>query len=286
MALTLFDKDLDIIAKLDDEPNDVGGLSGDGLKEEFDKAGNLIKDYINKSLIPEIESDIDAAAQGVGSGGGIAGSRLLENSVSDSKIINLDGAKINDGTLTTAKHVKGSITRELLSEDAKTLQTEDFPNKVVPQRALADQCVSEVKMEDECVTTPKYANASVTRAKLANDALYSPVVNITASTTATVNHIGKHLLCNSGNTPFEFLIDQAANSVLPVGADFAVIRWMTGNFTVKFSGNLTVVSELEGILKKASKESVTLTIPAYGTLAIKKVNSTAYIIYGRVEVVE
>lgn len=155
MALTFFDKDLDIIAKLDDEPNDVGGLSGDGLKEEFDKAGNLIKDYINKTLIPEIESDIDAAAQGIGSGGGIDGTRLLENSVPDSKIKNLDGAKIGDGTLTTKKHVKGSITRELLADDAKMLQTEDFPNKVVPNRALADDAVTTVKIENGAVNEDK-----------------------------------------------------------------------------------------------------------------------------------
>lgn len=163
MALTLFDKDLDIIAKLDDEPNDVGGLSGDDLKEEFDKAGNLIKDYINKSLIPEIESDIDAASHGISSGSGIDGARLINDSVPDEKIKNLDGSKIDDGTLSTSKHVKGSITRELLAEDARTVQTEDFPNKVVPQRALADQCVSNVKVENKTLTEDKIADASRTQ---------------------------------------------------------------------------------------------------------------------------
>lgn len=157
MALTLFDKDLDIIAKLDDEPNDVGGLSADGFKEEFDKAGNLIKDYINESLIPEIESDIDAASQGISSGSGIDGARLVNDSVPDAKIINLDGTKINDGTLTTEKHAKGSITKELLAYDAKTLQTEDFPNKVVPTRALADNAVTTVKVEDEAIAFAKLA---------------------------------------------------------------------------------------------------------------------------------
>lgn len=46
--------DLNIIAKLDDEPNDVGGLSSDQLKAKFDEAGNVIKDYINNTLIPAI----------------------------------------------------------------------------------------------------------------------------------------------------------------------------------------------------------------------------------------
>lgn len=47
-------KDLNIIQALDDEPNDVGGMSAQELKETFDRAGNLIKDYINESLIPQV----------------------------------------------------------------------------------------------------------------------------------------------------------------------------------------------------------------------------------------
>ena len=47
-------KDLNIIQALDDEPNDVGGMSAQELKETFDRAGNIIKDYINDSLIPQV----------------------------------------------------------------------------------------------------------------------------------------------------------------------------------------------------------------------------------------
>ena len=47
-------KDLSIIQKLDDEPNDVGGLSAQELKAKFDEAGNAIKEYINDSLIPQV----------------------------------------------------------------------------------------------------------------------------------------------------------------------------------------------------------------------------------------
>ena len=50
-------KDLNIIQKLDDEPNDVGGLTAQELKETFDRAGNLIKEYINESLIPQVLGD-------------------------------------------------------------------------------------------------------------------------------------------------------------------------------------------------------------------------------------
>lgn len=47
-------KDLNIIQKLDDEPNDVGGLTAAELKAKFDEAGNLIQEYINETLIPQL----------------------------------------------------------------------------------------------------------------------------------------------------------------------------------------------------------------------------------------
>ena len=54
IEITLLDGDLNIIQKLDDEPNDVGGLTAAELKAKFDEAGNIIKAYINGTLIPEI----------------------------------------------------------------------------------------------------------------------------------------------------------------------------------------------------------------------------------------
>lgn len=54
LEITTLNGDLDIIAKLDDEPNDVGGLTSAQLKAEFDKAGNIIKTYLNDTLIPEL----------------------------------------------------------------------------------------------------------------------------------------------------------------------------------------------------------------------------------------
>lgn len=56
MAITTFTDDMDIIAALDDEPNDVGGLTAAQLKAKFDEAGNTIQTYINDSLIPELDA--------------------------------------------------------------------------------------------------------------------------------------------------------------------------------------------------------------------------------------
>ncbi|GKX27847.1 hypothetical protein SH1V18_03270 [Vallitalea longa] len=59
MALTKMTDDLNIIKKLDNEPNDVGGLTPEVLKSTFDKGPNKIKNYINDTLIPETEDKFE-----------------------------------------------------------------------------------------------------------------------------------------------------------------------------------------------------------------------------------
>ena len=57
LEIQLLDGDLNIIQKLDDEPNDVGGLTSAELKAKFDESGNIIKKYINETLIPAVLAD-------------------------------------------------------------------------------------------------------------------------------------------------------------------------------------------------------------------------------------
>lgn len=64
MALSKLTKDMAIIRKLDDEPNDVGGLTAAELKAKFDEAGEAIKEYLNETLLPELNAD--AAADSLG----------------------------------------------------------------------------------------------------------------------------------------------------------------------------------------------------------------------------
>lgn len=49
MSMTNFDKNVNIISSLSDEPNSSDGLTADELKAKFDAAVNLIKDYINNT---------------------------------------------------------------------------------------------------------------------------------------------------------------------------------------------------------------------------------------------
>lgn len=55
MALQKFEKDMAIIAALDDQPNDVGGLTAAELKDKFDEGGKAIQDYLNNVFLPALE---------------------------------------------------------------------------------------------------------------------------------------------------------------------------------------------------------------------------------------
>ena len=56
MSIQQFEKNMGIISALDDEPNDVGGLTSAELKAKFDEGGMSIKEYINTVLLPALEA--------------------------------------------------------------------------------------------------------------------------------------------------------------------------------------------------------------------------------------
>lgn len=58
VPIPTFDGDLEIIQALDDEPNDVGGLTAAQLKAKFDEGPEALRDYINNTLIPSIRADM------------------------------------------------------------------------------------------------------------------------------------------------------------------------------------------------------------------------------------
>jgi hypothetical protein len=58
MALTPYIKTIEIIRALDDEPNDVGGLTADQLKAKFDQFADEFVEYFNETHIPEVENAI------------------------------------------------------------------------------------------------------------------------------------------------------------------------------------------------------------------------------------
>lgn len=57
MAITELSTDLNIIAALDDEPNDVSGLTPAQAKAKFDEGANDIKTFLNDTHIPELDAE-------------------------------------------------------------------------------------------------------------------------------------------------------------------------------------------------------------------------------------
>lgn len=63
MKLTKMEEDLRVHQKLDDEPNDVGGLTAQELKAKFDQAGLALQSYLNETHLPEEETAVAEAVE-------------------------------------------------------------------------------------------------------------------------------------------------------------------------------------------------------------------------------
>lgn len=136
LNLTQLTTDLDNIQKLDDLPNQTGGLTAADLKAKFDKAGDDIKTYINGTLIPELQS-VASAASGASNIG-------IEPLVALSGVTNVMDAIVGIINLITA----GTV-----------------PDGGVSTVKLADDAVTAPKIDDGAVGTPALAASAVTPAK-------------------------------------------------------------------------------------------------------------------------
>ncbi len=104
MAFTTLGDDLKIITKLEDEPNDVGGLTAAELKAKFDEAGGIIQKFINEVLLPELEN---------GDGAGRLGAWLNGEESSVQKSIDyLASAAAKNGNIPTGGHAGQALVKQ------------------------------------------------------------------------------------------------------------------------------------------------------------------------------
>lgn len=207
MAFTKLSDDLDIVAKLDDEPNDVGGLSPDELKAVFDEAGNKIKKYINEVLTEELESragaenigivpiqDVDATtvqralelinyriAQAVAAtipDFSIKAIKLASNSITRDKIANgeivrgkLAAASVIDDNVVSvsANKVTGKLTDEQLEVDS--VGNEQMKNYSVDHYKMVAGAVYEENINNAAVTRDKVKNGEIVDGKLGTNSV-------------------------------------------------------------------------------------------------------------------
>lgn len=310
MALPKIQEPLNYISQLPDEPNDVGGLSAAQLKTEFDRAGQEIKEYINEELIPQIESDINAAAVGVGSSGSIDGSKIGDKSISGSKLA--DGAitskKYSASSIPTTAYQDDSVTRDKLApycigetevgsgeikrwhladeiiDDTKLLHSSVTTPKV------ADKAITEPKVADGAITTPKVADGSITRVKLAQDSLYSPVVNALPRGALSgnswlepvlVEDIGKTYWINPNSvlTSAQALIYEIEDTddVFPFGAEIYFFKNRESNYVVQVNIH-AAKSIISGEYFNPAKSF--RIVDKYAGVCVKKVESGLWVVFG------
>lgn len=174
MAFEKLTEDLNIIQKLDDEPNDVGGLSSDELKAEFDRSGLTIQTFIN-SLVDALNAVTAAASVGFTAITGVdatdvqgAIARLQQN------IVESQQGAVADGSITTQKLADLAVTTAKLSELAVTTAN------------LADLAVTTAKIANGAVTAGKLGAGSVTEAKIGTAAVTEDKISAGAVTAAKI----------------------------------------------------------------------------------------------------
>lgn len=134
--------DIAYISKLDDEPNDVGGMTAEELKAEFDKAGGVIKDYLNGSLLPELEADGAA---------GKLGAQLSGTTMTVQQALNvLQQALVQGGNMPI-----GGSTGDILRKKSGTLYDAEWYPAFATVTFEADDWTLGDEDERDTLTIPK-----------------------------------------------------------------------------------------------------------------------------------
>lgn len=182
MELSKFEKDMAIIQKLDDEPNDVGGLTSSELKAKFDEGGEALKEYLNETLVPQISGEFDASVPATRTVNGHPLSEDVIITASDVGLGNVDNTSDSEKPISTAQAAEFSNVRKELADglskksDKSNVLQKDNSDPYNPTssyhpatKKYVDDTTADVtmgKVPDGSITTQKIADASVTPEKL------------------------------------------------------------------------------------------------------------------------
>lgn len=169
--LTKLLADLYIISLLDDEPNDVGGMSSAELKAKFDEAANTIKDYINNTLIPELAGNGGAESVGIDTVPGLTGVSTVQAAFAkiEEQMAEMTQGAVADESITTAKLAALAVTSAKLA--AAAVETDKIQDGAVTSVKLADLAVTAARLADLAVETAKIKDKAVTTEKIADKAV-------------------------------------------------------------------------------------------------------------------
>ena len=155
----------------------------------------------------------------------------------------------------------------------------------------ANGAVAAKNLASNAVETAKIKDANVTRAKLANDALYSPLLGISANRNIASTDLGGTIysVYNSTANDLTLTLTQTISATLPRGFEFAVGYFYTNNkIKVALTGVRVMISG-EG-QKGGASSTVTVRPSEVGQMiAFKRIDSASngdyWIVTGAVEVV-
>ena len=244
MALPTCNEDMNIISKLDDEPNDVGGLSAASLKAKFDLAGNLLKKALN-DLVAALGNN--AAAKSIGFTPTTAVNKTnVQDAIENvqSQIAAVSQAGIADGAVTAAKIADGAVGAAAIADDAITAGK--LATSAVDADAIKWGAVDTNRLKDAAVTEAKLANGTVTGSKIGYYAVEERNIKDHA---VTGDKIANHTI-GSGNIGERAIVTSAL-------ADRAVTteKIATGAVTNEKVGDKALVESLTVTASSATEES-------------------------------
>lgn len=181
MAFSRFDKDLDIIAKLSDDPNTTDGLTSNQLKARFDQGPKTIKDWINAVFLAALEgvtaaANIGAKLTGFPSITTVQGAldqvltvanqasqaSIPDNSITQAKLAVVDNTELN-GAVGTVNINKQAVTHSKLA-----VVDSNGENGAVDADNICDGAITAQKLAPGAVS-----GAALTQNSVANEALDS-----------------------------------------------------------------------------------------------------------------
>lgn len=167
MSLPRVPNTLGTISKLDDRPNDTGGLTAAELKAKFDKDSETLKKFLNNTLIPYLESASAAAQLGIKTIPGFSAADIqtaLEQIVKAMQ--DVTQGSVTDGSITLAK-LAADVTAAALGGAAAshTHGAADVNSGVLDIARIP--ALTGDKLPDGIVTNGKLGAAAVTSEKLA-----------------------------------------------------------------------------------------------------------------------
>ena len=223
LEITLLDGDLNIIQALDDEPNDVGGLTSAELKAKFDEGPNKIKTFLNESLIPELlAADATEAAR--------AAAEAQREANENQRIENENARIAAEQARTTAESARADAETERAAaesarntaeqareaaEQARADETAGIVAQATEQAVIASNAASEASSSASGASTS--ASAAAASASRASDSASASASSATAAQASADEALSSK---NSAKSEADRAKSEADRAAEIVGGDF------------------------------------------------------------------